>query len=63
MDIKQDLELEPKVYPVCKRCGRRLKTEEAILRGMGKICWMKSQTSEEKKSLFSQEMNKNGKTE
>lgn len=36
----------------CKRCGRRLKTEDAIERGMGKTCWLKTQTSQDKKPLF-----------
>lgn len=34
---------EKKIYPVCKRCGRRLKSEENRERGMGKVCWEKSQ--------------------
>lgn len=37
---------------LCKRCGRKLKTEEAIERGMGKTCWEKSRTSLDKKPLF-----------
>ena len=32
-----------KVYPVCRRCGRVLKSDEAKERGMGKVCWEKSQ--------------------
>lgn len=38
--------------PICKRCGRRLKTDDAIERGMGKTCWLKAQTSQDKKPLF-----------
>lgn len=34
---------EKKISPVCKRCGRRLRTDEAKERGMGKVCWEKSQ--------------------
>jgi hypothetical protein len=34
---------EKKIYPVCKRCGRRLRSDEAKERGMGKVCWEKSQ--------------------
>ena len=41
-----------KVIPICKRCHRRLKTPDAIERGMGKTCWEKSQTSQIKKPLF-----------
>lgn len=41
-----------KEYPVCKRCGRKLKSEEARLRGMGKICWLKYHTESERKPLF-----------
>ena len=31
---------EIKIYPVCKRCGRKLKSEEARERGMGRICYL-----------------------
>lgn len=34
---------EKKVSPVCKRCGRKLRSDEAKERGMGKVCWEKSQ--------------------
>ncbi len=44
--------VEDKKIPICKRCHRRLKTPEAIERGMGKVCWEKSQTSPVKKPLF-----------
>jgi hypothetical protein len=43
------------VIPTCKRCHRRLKTPEAIERGMGKVCWEKSQTSPVKKPLFKED--------
>jgi hypothetical protein len=42
-----------KKIPICKRCHRRLKTPDAIERGMGKTCWLKAQTSQDKKPLFS----------
>lgn len=29
----------------CKRCGRKLKSEESKSRGYGKICWEKAQTN------------------
>lgn len=35
----------------CKRCGRRLKSPEAIEKGYGKICLKKAQT-ETGKALF-----------
>lgn len=34
---------ENKVNQYCKRCGRRLVSDEAKERGMGKVCWEKSQ--------------------
>jgi hypothetical protein len=34
---------EKKVIRYCRKCGRRLKSDEAIERGMGKVCWEKSQ--------------------
>ena len=46
------MESNKKIH-ICKRCGRRLKTDDAIERGMGKICWIKVQTSQDKKPLFS----------
>lgn len=42
---------EKKLILVCRRCGRRLKTDEAKERGMGKICWEKSQ-NKDKPRLF-----------
>lgn len=38
-------------YRYCLRCGRKLKKPENIERGMGKICWEKSQT-EQSRRLF-----------
>ena len=38
--------------PICKRCHRKLKTPEAIERGMGKVCWEKTQKENEQKRLF-----------
>ena len=43
---------EIKIYPVCKRCGRKLKSEEARERGMGKVCWGKSQQTTDIARLF-----------
>lgn len=30
------------LIPVCRRCGRRLKNETAILNGMGPVCYEKA---------------------
>ncbi len=38
-------------YNYCLRCGRKLKTPENKIRGMGKICWEKSHL-EQSKRLF-----------
>ena len=43
--------MEKKIYPVCKRCGRRLKTDEARERGLGPVCLLKAKT-ETKHPLF-----------
>lgn len=43
--------MEKKIYPVCKRCGRKLKTDEAKERGFGPVCLLKMQT-EKKHPLF-----------
>jgi hypothetical protein len=42
---------EKKIYPVCKRCGRKLKTDEARERGFGPVCLVKANT-ERKHPLF-----------
>lgn len=36
----------------CKRCGRRLKSEEAKARGYGLICFKKLEKEKSKKKLF-----------
>ena len=36
----------------CKRCGRKLRTEEAINRGMGITCWRKWQKENNHKKLW-----------
>ena len=45
----QDKVLAQAEIVLCRRCGRRLKTEEAKQRGMGKTCWEKSHTSSSKR--------------
>lgn len=39
-------------YEYCLRCGRKLKSSENRLRGMGKVCWEKSQQTLIQKPLF-----------
>ena len=51
-----DTQTDNQKVPICRRCRRRLKTPEAIERGMGKVCYQKSQTSEVKKPLFQKEI-------
>ena len=46
---------EKKIYPVCKRCGRKLKTDEAKERGFGPVCLLKAKT-ENKHPLFGGEI-------
>lgn len=40
------------LYPVCKRCHRKLKTLEAQERGYGKVCLQKLTQIEVKQPLF-----------
>ena len=47
---------EKKIYPVCKRCGRKLKTDEAKERGFGPVCLEKART-EKRNPLFGGEIN------
>lgn len=43
--------------PICKRCHRKLKTPEAIERGMGKVCSLRC-VSDVRKPLFNKFINK-----
>ena len=43
-------------YKYCLRCGRKIKTPENKLRGMGKICWEKSHL-EQSRRLFDADSN------
>lgn len=36
----------------CKRCGRKLKSKEAIEIGMGAVCWKKYQQEKNHKKLW-----------
>lgn len=44
-----EFNIENKEFEYCVRCGRRLKSEINRLRGMGDICWKKSQTKKRSK--------------
>lgn len=40
---------------VCKRCGRKLRSKEAIEIGMGKVCWYKYQKENNHRRLWDNE--------
>ena len=41
------------LYEYCLRCGKKLRNVDAKQKGMGKICWEKTQTEKKKmKKLF-----------
>ena len=42
---------QPPEFQYCLRCGKKLKSQEAKERGMGKICYEKSRRMKER-SLF-----------
>lgn len=44
--------MEQKEHEYCLRCGRKLKSLENRQRGMGKVCWEKSQQMSIQKPLF-----------
>ena len=49
-DIENETERNSEVkYKYCLRCGRKLKRPEKIVRGMGKICWEKSKTDNQRR--------------
>lgn len=50
---------EKKIYPVCKRCGRKLKTDEAREQGFGPVCLLKMQT-EKRHPLFERKESSDG---
>lgn len=37
---------------ICRRCGRKLRSEEAKQRGMGYVCYQKHLAENKKKKLF-----------
>lgn len=39
------------IHSHCLRCGRKLKTDEAKVRGFGRICWEKH-LSDKQETLF-----------
>ena len=39
-------------FQYCIRCGRKLKSQEAKERGMGKVCFEKYQKSKNARKLF-----------
>lgn len=41
-----------KEIPLCRRCGRKLKSEKSKKQGMGEICYKKSLTEKNHKKLF-----------
>lgn len=43
---------EIKYHRYCLRCGRKLKTEKAKLRGYGDVCYEKSRTERIQRKLF-----------
>lgn len=37
---------------ICRRCGRKLRSEDAKQRGMGYVCYQKALSENKKKKLF-----------
>lgn len=55
--IENETEKSSKVqYNYCRRCHRKLTSPENKLRGMGKVCWEKSQ-QEQSRRLFDAKCN------
>jgi hypothetical protein len=44
--------MKPKEYEYCKRCGRKLKSQESRMIGYGAICLQKSKESSHSIRLF-----------
>lgn len=47
--------LKKEIYTMCKRCGRKLKSQSAIELGMGKVCWKKYKSEHNHKKLFEED--------
>jgi hypothetical protein len=43
---------------ICRRCGRKLKTEMSQQRGMGDICYSKAHSEDKHKKLFTSSLQK-----
>lgn len=46
--LNQTIEETKQEYVYCLRCGKRLHSEENKKRGMGKVCWEKTQAEHNK---------------
>lgn len=44
--------METKETSLCRRCGRKLRSEESKARGMGETCYKKSQSEAVHKKLY-----------
>ena len=51
-DYGKEIRMNDIKQTTCKRCGRKLRTEEAINRGMGITCWRKWQKENNHKKLW-----------
>lgn len=51
-DYGKEIDMNDIKQTTCKRCGRKLRTEEAINRGMGITCWRKWQKENNHKKLW-----------
>lgn len=43
---------KPEQTHICRRCGRKLRSEEAKQRGMGPVCYQKYLSEDRYKKLF-----------
>ena len=43
---------------LCRRCGRKLRSEESKQKGMGQTCYKKWEAEQNKKKLFSSSLQK-----
>ena len=51
-DYGEEIRMNDIKQTTCKRCGRKLKNDEAIKRGMGITCWRKWQNENNHKKLW-----------
>lgn len=52
-----ECQCDRRIQTTCKRCGRKLRSPEAIEIGMGAVCWKKYKEENNHKKLWEEDKN------